>query len=100
MPSWIMLAVILRDALILFGCLVVYRMTRNTGFKPTFLGKANTLIELLVVTWFLTSSRIPSLREALPALYVVALVSIFASAGDYVLQGIRMVRDPSQAARV
>lgn len=93
MPLWLMVAVIGRDILILAGCLVVYKLTRSTGFRPTFLGKANTLIEITLVTWFLASTGIPLLAPALPWLYVVTLASIIASMSDYLLQGLRMVRE-------
>ncbi|MBZ5727661.1 MAG: CDP-alcohol phosphatidyltransferase family protein [Acidobacteriia bacterium] len=91
-PMWLMAAVIARDILILLGSLLVYSAVRNSGFRPTFLGKLNTLIELLVVTWFLAATRFPALAPALPALYAAALVSIAASALDYLVQGLRMVR--------
>jgi cardiolipin synthase len=99
-PLWLMIAVIGRDILILLGCLAVYSSTRSTGFRPTLLGKANTFVELLVVTWFLASTPLPFLARALPALYVTALISILASAGDYTMQGIRMMHDaPSKKRR-
>ncbi len=90
-PLWLMAAVIARDILILLGSLLVYSAARNSGFRPTFLGKLNTFLELLVVTWFLAATRVPLLATALDALYAAALISIAASALDYLVQGLRMV---------
>ncbi|HWB85765.1 MAG TPA: CDP-alcohol phosphatidyltransferase family protein [Bryobacteraceae bacterium] len=92
-PLWLMWAVILRDILILAGCLVVYGLSRSNRFRPKLLGKLNTFIEILVVTWFLSASAFPMWSPALATLYAVALISIVASAGDYSWQGIRMVRE-------
>jgi cardiolipin synthase (CMP-forming) len=90
-PFWVMAAVILRDVFILLGCLVIYRSTRNAGFKPTIFGKANTLIEFTVVGWFLSSTSLPAVAPALPLLYVLLVLSILASAASYVVQGLRMI---------
>jgi phosphatidylglycerophosphate synthase len=94
-----MTAVVLRDALILLGCWVVYRVAHDTGFRPTLFGKLNTLIELLVIAWFLAGSRWPETAAALPGLYVLMTVSIVASFADYARQGVRMLRGSAAIRR-
>ena len=93
-PLWVMAAVVSRDVLILLGCWIVYRVTRDIGFKPTVFGKLNTLIELAVIAGFLASSRYPALAAALPPLYIVMAVSIAVSLADYTRQGMRMLHAP------
>jgi cardiolipin synthase len=92
MPVWVMIAVVARDVLILAGCAMVYSMVRDTSFKASIFGKLNTLLELGVIVAFLIAGFWPALGSALPAIYVVLLISILISFSDYLLQGVRMVR--------
>jgi len=91
-PVWVMAAVLLRDALILCGSLIVYRVSRNSGFQPSVYGKLNTLLEIGTVVCFLGQRDVPFLSVSFPAAYVVLLVSILVSAGDYLRNGLRMMR--------
>lgn len=92
-PVWLTVSVILRDIFILVGALVVYLLARSSGFKPTVSGKINTFLEIGVVVWFLVSSRLPVIAPMLPVWYVLLLGSLILSGGDYMLQGVRMVRE-------
>jgi cardiolipin synthase len=98
-PIWVMLAVLLRDVLILFGSLAIYRVSRNSGFKPSVYGKLNTFFEIGIVVLFLAQPDLPFLKIILPVLYVVLLISLLVSAGDYVRTGFRMTREAASIAR-
>ena len=91
-PVWITVAVLARDVLILGGSFVVYRLTGNSGFRPSLIGKWNTFVEIGVVVIFLAQPGLPSLTAFLPFAYVILVLFIVISAGDYIVMGIRMVR--------
>ena len=93
-PIWVMAAVLLRDVLILSGSLIVYRMSRNTGFQPSIYGKLNTLFEIGIVVVFLAQPDLPFLKTILPGTYIVLLISLLVSTGDYLKAGLRMTREP------
>jgi cardiolipin synthase len=94
-PVWVMTAVLLRDGLILSGSYLVYRASRNSGFKPSVYGKLNTFIELGVVVCFLAQVDLPFIKPVLPALYVILLLSLLVSIADYLRTGLRMIRQIS-----
>jgi cardiolipin synthase len=93
-PVWVMAAVILRDIFILIGSLIVYRASRNSGFHPSIYGKLNTLIEIGIVVFFLAQPDFSFLAMILPAAYILLLISLLVSAGDYLWTGLRMMRRP------
>ncbi|HTU46378.1 MAG TPA: CDP-alcohol phosphatidyltransferase family protein [Bryobacteraceae bacterium] len=92
-PVWVTVAVISRDVLILTGSLVVYTRTRSTAFKPNAFGKANTFIEISVIVVFLASSRLVYMQHRLIDTYILLLVFLIVSICDYLLQGLRMLRN-------
>jgi cardiolipin synthase (CMP-forming) len=97
-PMWVMVAVLLRDVLILSGSFVVYRVSRNSGFKPSVYGKLNTLLEIAIVVFFLAQPAFPPIATILPASYIVLLISLLVSAGDYLRAGLRMTRESAANA--
>jgi|SRR5579875_1082136 len=98
-PVWVAVAVISRDVLILTGSFAVYARTGSTAFKPDVFGKANTFIEIGVIVVFLVSSRLALLGPLLIWIYFLLLVSLLVSTIDYLLQGLRMMRQAGPAAR-
>jgi cardiolipin synthase len=92
-PMWVMVAVLLRDVLILFGSFLVYRTSRNSEFKPSIYGKLNTFVEIGIVVLFLGQRDLPFLTIILPITYWVLLISLVISAGDYWSAGLRMIRE-------
>ena len=96
-PVWLMAAALLRDALILAGSAMVYRSRRDSGFKPSLLGKLNTFVELGVICCFLAASSLSWVAPLLPPLYGLMAGSLLASTGGYLLTGIRMLRAPNSA---
>ena len=92
MPAWISIAAVARDILILAGSVALYIAARNTGFRPTKLGKLNTLVELIVIVTFLLSAIFPDLSIVLPLFYTVLALFLISSLGDYAVQGLTMLR--------
>ena len=90
-PVWVMAAVLLRDVVILSGSFIVYRVSRNSGFQPSVYGKLNTLLEIGTVVCFLGQRDVPFLSSIFPAAYVLLLLSILVSVGDYFRNGLRMM---------
>jgi len=98
-PIWLAVAVIGRDLIIVLGSLVVYLLTRFRDFKPTLLGKINTLVELGLIGWFLVFHTSGRLIFLLPSLYVIVIASVVLSGGEYVIEGIRILRRNRNGAR-
>jgi cardiolipin synthase len=97
LPLWLVIAVVGRDLLIVLGSWVIYLLTKFREFKPTALGRINTFLEMGLVFWFLVFHTANWLTSLLPTLYVVVLVSVLLSGGEYVLMGIRMLRSHRKA---
>ncbi|HYP29283.1 MAG TPA: CDP-alcohol phosphatidyltransferase family protein [Blastocatellia bacterium] len=91
-PIWLAVAVVARDLLILAGSLVVYMLTRFKDFKPTLLGKVNTFLELGLIVVFLFFHWGGFLVFLLPLCYAIVLVSVVASGGQYVIEGVKILR--------
>ena len=91
-PVWLAAVVVARDVLIALGSLLVYRVTGFREFRPTFLGKVNTFVELGLIVWFLVFHTTGRLIFLLPLMYVVVLASVVLSGGEYVVQGLRILR--------
>lgn len=90
-PIWLMIAVLLRDLLILSGSFVVYNRSRDSGFKPSIYGKLNTFFEIGTVILFLAQTQLPPIAIILPFCYAIVLISLLISAGDYLRTGLRMM---------
>jgi cardiolipin synthase len=91
-PIWLAIAVVGRDLVIVLGSLIVYLRTDFRDFKPTLLGKINTLVELGLIVWFLVFHTTGKLIFLLPSLYLVVLASVLLSGGEYLIEGIRILR--------
>ncbi len=96
-PVWLMAAALARDVLILGGSALIYGLQRNSGFKPSMLGKLNTFVEIGVVVWFLASTGWTAVAPLLPVVYGLMLVTLVASTADYLLMGMRMLRGSPSA---
>lgn len=93
-PIWVMAAVLLRDILILSGSLIVFSLSRNSAFQPSLYGKLNTFFEIGIVVFFLAQPDFPFLKAILPGTYILLLISLLVSTGDYLRAGMRMTREP------
>jgi cardiolipin synthase len=94
-PIWLAAAVIVRDALILLGSLVVYLATRFKDFKPSTMSKVNTFVELGLIVYFLSVNATESLsflRALKPLCYGIVLLAVIASGVDYAVRGVIIIR--------
>jgi cardiolipin synthase len=91
-PVALMAAAIGRDVLILAGSALIYTARRESGFKPSALGKLNTFVEIGVVVWFLAATGLPRLAPLLPLLYGLMAATLAASMADYLVRGLRLFR--------
>ena len=91
-PVWLAAVVVARDVLIALGSLLVYRVTGFREFRPTFLGKVTTFVELGLIVWFLVFHTSGRLIFLLPLMYVVVLATVVLSGGEYLVQGLRILR--------
>jgi len=72
-------------------------LSRNSAFQASVYGKLNTLLEIGTVVCFLGQRDFPFLSAIFPATYVVLLLSILVSAGDYFRNGLRMIAEPRRS---
>lgn len=86
-PFWLLVLILGRDALILAGSAVVYRVTGEKDFPPTMLGKLSTVIQLTMLAGCFTMAPGP-----LEWMWWLAAAGTAVSGIDYVRQGVRMVR--------
>jgi cardiolipin synthase len=93
LPAWLAVGVVGRDILIIGGALIVYSLTKYTGFKPKMAGKVNTVIELGLIIFFLFFNVIDRLTGLLPLCYVIVAGSVLVSGIVYVAEGVRIVRN-------
>ena len=91
-PIWLAAAVVGRDVVILLGSLVVYLSTRFTEFKPTMLGRVNTTVEFCFIFAFLVFHTAGVLTYLMPLCYWIVLASVVLSGGDYMLEGVKIIR--------
>lgn len=98
-PVWVAVAVIARDAIILFGSLVVYLVTGFKEFKPTLLGKVNTFLELGLIVVFLAFYTSGQLIFLLPLCYAIVITSVVSSGVEYLKRGISILVRHHKASR-
>lgn len=94
-PLWLAASVVGRDLFIVLGSLIVYMITRFKDFKPTRLGRINTFLEMGLIFWFLVFHASGVLVWLLDPLYYLVLASLLLSGGEYLLQGIRILKSRS-----
>ena len=91
-PIWLAGAVVGRDVFILLGSLVVYLVTRFSDFKPTMIGRVNTTVEFCFIFTFLVLHTSGALTYLMPICYWIVLASVVLSGGDYLIQGVKIMR--------
>lgn len=94
MPWWLVGVVLGRDMLILSGSFAYWRLTGHFEGNPTWLGKASTFIAMTAAVWTLLHLAFwPLPPWLLPSLYVLVAVLGIVSALQYVMMGIRGLRE-------
>lgn len=91
-PLWLAISVVLRDVVILLGSLIVYLTVKYKDFKPTRMGRVNTFLEMGLIVLFLLFHTFNVLTFLLPLCYLIVVVSVLVSGGEYILQGIKILK--------
>jgi cardiolipin synthase len=99
-PVWLAIAVVLRDVIILSGSLIVFLIAKYKDFKPTQMGRVNTFLEMGLIVFFLLFHTTGHLTFLLPFCYVLVLLSIIVSGGEYILQGTTILRKSGESKKV
>jgi len=91
-PVWLATAVVLRDIIILAGSLIVYLIAKYKDFKPTRMGRVNTFLEMGLIVIFLLFHTLGLFTFLLPFCYLLVLLSVLVSGGEYILQGVTILK--------
>jgi cardiolipin synthase len=91
-PVWLAALVVARDGAILAGAGAIYLLAGFGDFKPTLSGKLNTAGELALIAGFLASHSTGRLVSVLPYAYAVVTVLILISGAEYLLTGLKILR--------
>lgn len=84
-PLWLMLAIILRDLIIVSGAVAYHFVVGRVEMAPTLLGKANTLLEFAVIGMVLANAAaVVDTSAWLAPLFILVFLSIAASGAQYV----------------
>jgi len=85
-PHWLVLAVIMRDVVLLSGALSYVTSTRRLEIQPSLISKVNTFVQIVLVLAVIYSqiSSIPAL--AIHILVGLTLFTTVASAYDYLVE--------------
>lgn len=89
-PAWLTIFVIGRDIYIVSGSWVVYKRTKHTTFKPTFVGKMSTVCQMCVLILVLLFNVNNSAQPNLLWLYILTLGLAIISGIQYTLIGRRI----------
>lgn len=93
LPSWLAVITISRDLIIVLGSLIVYILTGNLNFSPTFLGKTTTLAQILTILLALLGQLFPKLSFSLhPLSWFTASLTIM-SGFQYLSIGMGMFNE-------
>jgi cardiolipin synthase (CMP-forming) len=92
-PLWLVVLVVLRDAVIVAGTGTLFLLRVQVEIRPTVLGKLTTLAQLLTILSVLGASLIPIFPWNLVLIWITAGCSI-ASGAEYVMKGVAAVQSP------
>jgi cardiolipin synthase len=98
LPFWIAAVVISRDAILVFGALLIYMLGGRIHPRPTWAGKAATFFQVLVVLTGLLARFFQVQLAPGPVLWVAAAFTII-SGLQYIIQGMRFLNASSGVER-
>lgn len=90
-PRWLVVLVVVRDAVISLGALAWHRVLHNFEAHPSWLSKTTTVVQIVFVLWVLADSAFGWHAPMAIAVWVVAVFTV-ASGLDYVVRWGRMAR--------
>jgi len=95
-PLWLTATVIGRDLVIVFGALVVNRMTGHTTFLPTILGKINTVCQVSTLFLVLLHNYLQVSPLYLKWVFCLTFVLAFLSGINYIIIGFNLLSSPQR----
>jgi cardiolipin synthase len=84
LPLWLVVAIIMRDILIVGGGLAYHVLVGQYEMAPTLVSKANTAAQILLVLAVLSDALLPIAPMVLATLVYVVLVTTIVSGIDYI----------------
>ena len=98
LPSWLVIAAVSRDALIVAAVLLSTIMARPVAMKPLFVSKANTAVQIALAIVVLAELAFSAFLDQLrPLLVIVSGLLTVASAAAYLVQWLRHMGHDEQA---
>jgi len=85
LPKWVPIAVISRDAILLFGSAIIYLLKNSLEINPTIVGKLTTFFQMLTVVAVLLQFKFSFV------LWPVMMFFTIFSGLDYILKGSRLL---------
>ena len=90
-PLWLVILIVSRDMLIVFGVLLAFVMSLPVTIRPLWISKANTAVQIILAAWVLFSLAFgiewPNAKMSLE--WLTGLLTAL-SAAAYVYQGIKL----------
>ncbi len=86
-PVWVVIVVITRDIIILFGCIIIYFILDDIEIRPRILSKATTFIQMITILFVLV--RNPYARY----LWFATAIATTASGLDYIVSAILKIEE-------
>lgn len=95
-PTWFMVLVISRDAVLVIGAFIVNHLTGTVTVKPRWTGKVAAFCQMVVIAWVLI--KLPGQ----PFIWLAAIAGLFTaiSAIQYILDGVAQLEIENNGADV
>lgn len=97
LPGWLVFLVVLRDALIVFGFVMVHATAAPKRFEPLFISKVNTLVQLALVAFVLARGIGIVAAPAKSLLIAAAAATTVLSGLSYLVRWTRILARPDAA---
>ena len=91
LPIWLVVIVVSRDVILVFGSLIIYFMGHHFKSRPSITGKVTTVLQLLVVTLSLGLRTFGYDMAGIPVLHWTTVFFTLVSGGQYILRGTKIV---------
>jgi cardiolipin synthase len=101
-PVWLVVITVVRDLVIVTGCLILVLRQVPIQFKPVLSGKLSTLFQLLTILEALSSPFVPTALFVKLVLFTATALLAVVSGAQYVRYGISLVelhRSPSRGIK-
>jgi cardiolipin synthase len=99
LPSWLVVAAVSRDALIVAGVLLATIMRRPVAMKPLYISKANTLVQIVLAVFVLAELAFGvDIGVGREMLVVLSGLLTAASAGAYLVPWLRHMTGNGEGA--